>query len=101
MDENFFDTDHRPRFAIDSQTTDLKSMELRTPGPSIIIWQIFCLATIVLFVIALIRILKSKRMDADRKVVWLLVTMCLPVLGPILMFAAFKRGDRAEVADNR
>jgi hypothetical protein len=101
LDENLSDTDLIPRFAIDSQTTDLESMELLTPGPLIIIWQIFCLGTIVLFVIALTLILTSKRMDAGRKALWFLGIMSLPVLGPMLLFVAFKRGDRAEVTDNR
>jgi hypothetical protein len=83
------------RFAINGQTTDLESMELLTPRPLIIVWQIFCLSTVVLFVIALILILTSKRMNAGTKVVWLLGTMCLPVLGPILLLVAL-RSRRAD-----
>lgn len=49
------------------------------------IWQVILLAAIILPIIALISILKNEFKNND-KIVWVLVVLLLPFIGPILYF---------------
>jgi len=61
-------------------------MEILQPGTVILLWSAFLAVQIILFVIALIHLLKSTFKDSTTKLIWLLVILFVPVAGPILYF---------------
>lgn len=65
-------------------------MALVTPGIGLVFWQTVLMAVIPMFLIAWIMILATNRLDATQKLVWLLGTMFLPLIGPLLFFVKYK-----------
>lgn len=61
-------------------------METVTPGIGLIFWQMVIFSGLPLFLISWIMILVTKRLDATNKLVWLIGTLFLPVIGPLLFF---------------
>lgn len=61
-------------------------MELLTPGTSLMVWQLFWLVTILLVLVSWVLILTTRKIEPTRKLIWLLATFFLPVVGPILLF---------------
>ena len=69
-------------------------MELVTPGLGLIFWQLIMMLTIGLFIVVWM-ILISKRLEPNQKIVWLIGTLFLPVVGPLIFFkrfSSFKKG---------
>lgn len=64
-------------------------MELVTPSLGLIFWQLIMILTIGLFVVAWMMILISKRLESSQKIVWLIGTLFLPVVGPLIFFIKF------------
>ncbi|MBW7465836.1 hypothetical protein ABID22_001776 [Pontibacter aydingkolensis] len=64
-------------------------MELVTPGIGLIFWQTVILSGIPLFLISWIMILVTNRLDATHKIVWLIGTLFLPVIGPLIFFIKY------------
>jgi hypothetical protein len=60
-------------------------MELLSPGTGLIIWQLFALGCTLLFIAAWVVILRSK-LDPTTKLIWMLGTLFLPIIGPVLFF---------------
>ena len=63
-------------------------MELLTPSIGLIIWQILFLAAIVLFIVAWIKIVTSKTMSYNSKILWMFGTLVLPLIGPIVFLSS-------------
>jgi len=61
-------------------------MELLTPSFGLIFWMLFCLGWFLLSLIALVDILRNEFKGQNEKLIWLLVILFVPVLGPILYF---------------
>ncbi len=63
-------------------------MELLTPDYSILIWTIgIGLLNLILFLVALISILKNEFTDSTIKLMWVLIVLFVPFFGPIVYFA--------------
>lgn len=67
-------------------------MELITPGWGLLLWQVLILITIILFVASWMMILTTKTFDSRDRLSWLLGTLLLPLVGPVLFF--IKRRSR-------
>jgi hypothetical protein len=61
-------------------------MELLTPGFGLIIWQLLVILSSLLFVISWVMILTAKNLDATERLTWMLGTLLLPVIGPVIFF---------------
>ena len=70
-------------------------MELLTPGSFLVIWQLFYLMTILLALISWTLVLTAK-IDPTKKLIWLLGTLFLPVIGPILLFFSLSKLKRVD-----
>jgi len=71
-------------------------MEILTPGSAIMVWQSFYLVTILLVLVSWVLILTAKTIKPTKKLIWLLGTLFLPVIGPVLLFfslSALRRAD--------
>jgi hypothetical protein len=53
----------------------------------LLILLLFMILPLVLFVIALIDLIKSEFKSPNDKLIWLIVVVFVPVIGPILYFA--------------
>ena len=67
-------------------------MDIEIPQPVLIIWQIFAGISLLLFIISFIFILINKKLRDNEKILWLLGTVLLPVLGPILFLTLGRHG---------
>ena len=61
-------------------------MELVSAPVSMIIWQMFMLLHVVLFMTAWVMLLGNSRLNAPYTLAWMLGTLFLPVLGPVVFF---------------
>jgi cytochrome bd-type quinol oxidase subunit 2 len=66
-------------------------MELLTPGIGLIVWQLVMLTALVLLLLSWILIFKDTKISRTKKVVWLLVTSMLPVVGPVVFLVSAKK----------
>lgn len=64
-------------------------MDLGTVSQLIMIWQSFILVALISFAIAWVKLLTSKSIESSQKLVWLLGTLFLPVIGPIIFFSKY------------
>jgi Phospholipase_D-nuclease N-terminal len=60
---------------------------------SLTVWNLLLLVQSVLFIIALITILVSRRYTGGGKFIWVLLVFVLPVLGPIVWLVWGKRAQ--------
>jgi hypothetical protein len=65
-------------------------MDLIINEPGLIWWQATGLLAIILFVVSWMMILVSKRLVPAQKMVWLLGTLFLPVLGPLVFLLNYR-----------
>jgi hypothetical protein len=70
--------------ALHRQSLILAAMELVLPGVVLIIAGLFVLVSFVLWIVALMDLLRSDFRGSNEKLVWLLVIFFAPFLGPIL-----------------
>ena len=61
-------------------------MELVTPAFGLILWTLLCLPWLILWIVALVDILKSDFRGQFDKLIWILVILLIPFLGSILYF---------------
>jgi len=61
-------------------------MELLTPSFGLIFWTLFCLCCFLLWLIALVDILRHGFKGQNEKLIWLLVILFVPFFGPILYY---------------
>jgi hypothetical protein len=64
-------------------------MELNAPSASLVIWQTLMFSGVFSFIIAWVMILITNKLDATSKLVWLLGTLFLPIIGPLIFFLKF------------
>jgi hypothetical protein len=60
-------------------------MELLTPGSGLL-FQFTVLTSLFLFILSWTIILANNRLESAKKLAWLLGTLFLPLVGPILFF---------------
>ncbi|MFZ2906626.1 MAG: PLDc N-terminal domain-containing protein [Cyclobacteriaceae bacterium] len=65
-------------------------MELLTPGYGLLLFQLIILMAILLLAISWVIILLNNRLESGKKIVWLIGTGLLPLIGPILFFISYK-----------
>ena len=64
-------------------------------GPDVIVVLLMAaavLAWLVMFVVALVEIIKHRQISGGGKVVWVLIAFAFPILGPILWFVWGRHG---------
>jgi len=67
-------------------------MELLTPDKGLLIWTLLTLTSLALFVLALICLLrKTSWPDITTKLIWALVIIFVPTIGPILYLTIGRR----------
>ncbi len=64
-------------------------MELLTPGFGLLLWQVIVFGIAALFIVSWIVILKTKTLDSRDRLAWLLATLFLPVIGPLIFLTKF------------
>ena len=70
-------------------------MELVSAQIGVIIWQIVMSFHVILFMTAWTMILRNSRLNAPYKLAWMLGTLLLPVLGPVIFFMRRRSFNRA------
>lgn len=60
-------------------------------GGLLIFWILFWLASVILFIIALIDVIRRNFANSNDKVLWIVLILLLPTLGPILYFIIGKK----------
>jgi hypothetical protein len=66
-------------------------MDLLVPSPTLLIWSLFSLASLLCLIIVLISIFNTDPRNIKTKLAWIIVVVLLPILGPILFFVYGKR----------
>lgn len=66
-------------------------MEIVTPDTGLICWTLLCLATVVLYITALVSIFRRSFANPSEARFWLLVVLFFPVIGSILYFRKNKQ----------
>ncbi|MCX2738396.1 PLDc N-terminal domain-containing protein [Pontibacter anaerobius] len=64
-------------------------MELITPGIGLIFWQLMTILSIPCFMVAWLLVLFTNKLNPDQKIVWLVSTLFLPVIGPLIFFVKY------------
>ncbi len=59
-------------------------MELLTPGYGLIVWQMLALLGSLLFLISWVMIFTAKNLNTTERLIWMLGTLLLPIVGPVL-----------------
>jgi uncharacterized membrane-anchored protein YitT (DUF2179 family) len=65
-------------------------MELLTPGIGLILWTLLVFINILLCIISILKLTKSKLIDPTTKLVWLLAIVFIPFAGSILYLKSYK-----------
>ena len=66
-------------------------MELFNPSGFLIFWSVLSLAGIILWIIALVDILRSEFSGHNDKLIWVIVVILAPFLGAILYYIIGRR----------
>ena len=56
------------------------------------LWQVFAGISLLLFLLSFVFILINKKLHDREKILWLLGTVLLPILGPILFLTLGRQG---------
>lgn len=67
-------------------------MDLIVPGYGIILWQFLGLLVIGLWVYAIFDCIRSEFVEANQKLIWIILIVFVPVLGPFMYLGLSKRG---------
>jgi len=67
-------------------------MNLDIPYFLVVLWQIFAGISLALFIISFVFIFTNKVLNDKEKILWLLGTVLLPILGPILFLTVGRHG---------
>ncbi|MCO4292065.1 PLD nuclease N-terminal domain-containing protein [Solitalea sp. MAHUQ-68] len=71
-------------------------MELLSPETGLVFWTVFSLLSIIITIIALLNLLKTAFRDSTTKLIWLLVILFVPMVGPLFYFTiGRKQGQKA------
>lgn len=76
-------------------------MELLAPSYGLVLFQWSMLITILLLITSWITILLSKRLESDKKLVWLFGTLFFPVIGPIVFFIFLRNMNKNKLSTDR
>lgn len=66
-------------------------MELITPGAGLIAWQIVVLVIVAFLAVAWFSILRSPRLTATDKLLWMAATLAFPLPEPLVYVAASRK----------
>ncbi|HEX6335135.1 MAG TPA: PLD nuclease N-terminal domain-containing protein [Flavisolibacter sp.] len=72
-------------------------MELLLPSLSLVLITLLSLAFIILWILALVDILRSNFPDNTVKLIWVLVVFFFPLLGAVLYFAIGRKQKQPQV----
>ena len=73
-------------------------MELLTPEIGLLVWSLLSLSTIVLLLIASISLVTRKNWtDTSSKLMWVIVIIFVPLIGPILYLTIGRKQNRATI----
>jgi DMSO reductase anchor subunit len=61
-------------------------MDLLQPSSGLLIWTILCILSLVLFIVALISLLRNEQMHRTTKLMWAIIIIFVPLIGSILFF---------------
>jgi hypothetical protein len=64
-------------------------MERLTPEIGLLVWQILIFVMTILLVVSWIFILKTETLDSRDRLSWLLGTLFLPVIGPLIFLRKY------------
>ncbi|MFD2065665.1 PLDc N-terminal domain-containing protein [Pontibacter silvestris] len=67
----------------------LAIMELVTPSFGLIVWQTMTFLSVIVFIVSWIMILRTNKLEAIQKIAWLIGTLFLPVIGPVIFFVKY------------
>jgi hypothetical protein len=67
-------------------------MDLIIPGYGIVLWQLSGLLLIGLWVYSLFDCLKSEFVEANQKLIWIILIIFVPFLGPLMYLGLSKKG---------
>lgn len=66
-------------------------MELLSPGAGLIFWTLLSLTTLVLCIIAIIKISNDKFIEPGKKAFWVLAIIIFPLIGALTCIAFYKK----------
>jgi hypothetical protein len=69
-------------------------MELIVPGYGLMLVQILGLLTFFIWVFALIDCLRSQFEEPNQKLIWVVLIVFVPFLGPLIYFGLSRKGKR-------
>ncbi|MEO6948112.1 MAG: PLD nuclease N-terminal domain-containing protein [Ginsengibacter sp.] len=72
-------------------------MELLLPQTGLIFWTIFSILLLLFPILALVSILNSTFKDKTNKMLWVLIILFMPFIGPMLYFI-IGRNQRLQIA---
>lgn len=67
-------------------------MDLIIPGHGVILWQLSILFLIGLWVYTLFDCLRSEFVEPNQKLIWVIVIIFVPFLGPLMYLGLSKKG---------
>jgi hypothetical protein len=65
---------------------NFSNMELLAPELGLLIWQVLFTLSSLLFLVSWIVILTKENLDTTERLTWMLGTLLLPVIGPVIFF---------------
>jgi DMSO reductase anchor subunit len=65
-------------------------MDLLQPSSGLLIWTILSIISFILFVAALISLLRNEQMHRTTKLMWAIIIIFVPLIGSILFFTLGK-----------
>jgi len=68
-------------------------MELVNPSVGLIFWTLLFLSCFLLWLIALVQILRYRFKSQNEKLIWVLVILFVPFFGPLLYFVIGRKNQ--------
>ena len=75
------------------------TVEPLMPSPLFGIWGFFIVAGVVLFIGALVSVARNRTYTSGGTVIWTLIILALPVLGPLVWFLVGRKSPDARLRD--
>ena len=66
-------------------------MEIYSPDLELTLWTLFCLLSLIFFIIGFIKLINNKYWDFSTKIGWAIAITFIPIAGPILLLIASKK----------
>ncbi len=70
------------------------------PSPLFGVWGFVMSAGVILFIAALISVARNDRYFAGGTVIWVLIVLALPILGPVLWFLIGRKSQNSRLRDH-